>query len=102
MSGWQFLSDVLAGRYPAANWLLMVAGVLICILIVKRFLWAGFKEEFKRELNIATKTDVKIITEGLDEIKDILKSQTTKSEETINRLSKLEGIVQELSKRVQG
>ncbi|MDR2521988.1 MAG: hypothetical protein LBC72_05500 [Spirochaetaceae bacterium] len=101
MTGWQFLSDVLAGRYPAANWLLLIAGFLVCVFVVKRVLWTGFKEEFKKELNIATKTDIKIITDGLDEIKDILNNQSSKTDDTINRLSKREGIVQELSKRVK-
>ena len=101
MTGWQFLSDIFAGKYPTANWLILIAGVVVCILLVKRFLWTGFKEEFKTELNIATKTDIKIITDGLDEIKDILNNQVVKTDDTINRLSKLEGIVQELSKRVK-
>ena len=101
MTGWQFLSDILSGKYPAANWLFLIAGVIICVLMVKRFLWVGFKEEFKKDLNIATKTDIKIITDGLDEIKDILNNQVVKTDDTINRLSKLEGIVQELSKRVK-
>jgi hypothetical protein len=87
VNGWQFLSDILAGRYPAANWLLLIAGVVICILFVRRLLWVGFKEEFKKNLNLATKTDIKIITDGLDEIKDILGNQEVKTDDTINRLS---------------
>lgn len=101
MNAWQFLSDIPSAKYPAANWLILTAGIVVCILVVKRFLWTGFKEEFKKELNIATKTDIKIITDGLDEIKDILNNQVAKTDDTINRLSKLEGIVQELSKRVK-
>jgi outer membrane murein-binding lipoprotein Lpp len=169
MTGWEFFADVFSGKYPATNWLLILAGVLIIIFVTRRILWAGFKQEFKRDLNVATKddlevtkkelkidveavrtdleaakkdlktdlemvkkdlktdlemankdlktdlemankdlktdleavkTDIRIIADGLDEIKDILKNQTVKSDDTINRLSKLEGIVQELSKRI--
>jgi hypothetical protein len=61
MTGWQILSDLLAGKYAAVNWVLLIAGILLCVFLLRRFIWRGFKEEALEKLNVATKKDIETL-----------------------------------------
>jgi uncharacterized SAM-binding protein YcdF (DUF218 family) len=95
------IAKILNGEYPVSNWIIIIATVLIVIFIVRKLLLSGFKVEFKKSLDLVTKDDLLIVTDGITEIKDILKEHGNELKITNNRLYKLEGIVEQLTERIR-